>query len=233
MPSSTVEDYVKHIYMAAETAGSAEVSMGAIAEALGVVPGTATSMVKALQEAGLLKYIPRVGVALTPQGQALALHVLRRHRLLEQFLVEVLSFDWSEVHAEAERMEHVVSDRLLERIDQYLGRPTEDPHGDPIPNAAGIVGGDDLLSLLACPLQQTLQVIRIGDQNADFLKYIAQVGLGPGAHIFVQERNRSAQSIQIQLAADSRPITLGWGAAEKIWVRTQAVSAVPATVTAP
>lgn len=233
MPSSTVEDYVKHIYMAAETAGSAEVSMGAIAEALGVVPGTATSMVKALQEAGLLKYIPRVGVALTPQGQALALHVLRRHRLLEQFLVEVLSFDWSEVHAEAERMEHVVSDRLLERIDQYLGRPTEDPHGDPIPNAAGIVGGDDLLSLLACPLQQTLQVIRIGDQNADFLKYIAQVGLGPGAHIFVQERIRSAQSIQIQLAADSRPITLGWGAAEKIWVRTQAVSAVPATVTTP
>jgi DtxR family Mn-dependent transcriptional regulator len=233
MPSSTVEDYVKHIYMAAETAGSAEVSMGAIAEALGVVPGTATSMVKALQEAGLLTYIPRVGVALTPQGQALALHVLRRHRLLEQFLVEVLGFDWSEVHAEAERMEHVVSDRLLERIDRYLGRPTEDPHGDPIPNAAGIVGGNDLLSLLACPLQQTLQVIRIGDQNADFLKYIAQVGLGPGAHIILQERNRSAQSIQMRLAADSRPITLGWGAAEKIWVRTQAVSAVPATVTAP
>lgn len=232
MPSSTVEDYVKHIYMAAETTGSAEVSMGAIAEALGVVPGTATSMVKALQEAGLLTYIPRVGVALTPQGQALALHVLRRHRLLEQFLVEVLGFDWSEVHAEAERMEHVVSDRLLERIDQYLGRPTEDPHGDPIPNAAGIVGGDDLLSLLACPLQQALQVIRIGDQNADFLKYIAQVGLGPGAHIFVQERNRSAQSIQIRLAADSRPIALGWGAAEKIWVRTQAASSAPATVAA-
>jgi DtxR family Mn-dependent transcriptional regulator len=232
MPSSTVEDYVKHIYMAAEANNSTEVSMGAVSEALGVVPGTATSMVKALQEAGLLKYIPRVGVALTPQGQALALHVLRRHRLLEQFLVEVLGFDWSEVHAEAERMEHVVSDRLLERIDQYLGRPTEDPHGDPIPSAAGVVGGDDLLSLLACPLQEPLQVIRIGDQNSEFLKYIAQAGLGPGAQICVLERNHSAQSIQIQLTAATRTIALGWGAAEKIWVRTHPVSAAPTTVVA-
>lgn len=233
MPSSTVEDYVKHIYMAAEANNSTEVSMGAVSEALGVVPGTATSMVKALQEAGLLKYIPRVGVALTPQGQALALHVLRRHRLLEQFLVEVLGFDWSEVHAEAERMEHVVSDRLLERIDQYLGRPTEDPHGDPIPSAAGVVGGDDLLSLLACPLQEPLQVIRIGDQNSEFLKYIAKAGLGPGAQICVLERNHSAQSIQIQLTAATHTIALGWGAAEKIWVRTHPVSATPATVAAP
>lgn len=233
MPSSTVEDYVKHIYMAAEGKNSTEVSMGAISEALGVVPGTATSMVKALQEAGLLKYIPRVGVALTPQGQALALHVLRRHRLLEQFLVEVLGFDWSEVHAEAERMEHVVSDRLLERIDHYLGRPTEDPHGDPIPSASGVVGGDDLLSLLACPVQEPLQVIRIGDQNSDFLKYIAQAGLGPGAQVSVLERNQSAQSIHIQLAAATRTIALGWGAAEKIWVRTHPVSAAPATVAAP
>lgn len=219
MPSSTVEDYVKHIYMAAEVSGTPEVAMGVVSEALGVVPGTATTMMKALQAAGLLHYVPRVGVALTPQGQALALHVLRRHRLLEQFLVEVLDFDWSEVHAEAERMEHVMSDRLLERIDQYLGRPTVDPHGDPIPSAAGEVAGGDLLNLLACPLLQVHKVIRIGDQASEFLKYIAKVGLGPGAKISVLERNQSAQSIQVQVQPARGPTVLGWGAAEKIWVR--------------
>ena len=108
--------------MAAETGGSAEVSMGAIAEALGVVPGTATSMVKALQEAGLLSFLEWVWHS--PQGRALALHVLRRHRLLEQFLVEVLGFDWSEVHAEAERMEHVVSIVYLsESINTWAAQP--------------------------------------------------------------------------------------------------------------
>ena len=153
MPSATVEDYIKHIYLVSEkrTSGDvADVAMGQVAEALGVVPGTATTMVKALSDAGLVEYEPRVGVQLTEPGRKLALHVLRRHRLIEQFLVEVLGFDWSEVHEEAEQMEHVVSDLLLERIDRYLGHPTEDPHGDPIPSAAGelIHGQVETLSLI-------------------------------------------------------------------------------------
>ena len=135
MPSATVEDYIKHIYLITQQSESSNAPMGQVADAVNVVPGTATTMVKALSDAGLVEYSPRVGVQLTIRGRKLALHVLRRHRLIEQFLVEVLGYDWSEVHDEAEQLEHVISDLLLERIDLYLDHPTEDPHGDPIPSA--------------------------------------------------------------------------------------------------
>ena len=219
MPSSTVEDYIKHIYMVAEKTGQLEVSMGRVAEALDVVPGTATTMVKALSEAGLVQYAPRVGVALTPQGRVLALHVLRRHRLIEQFLVEVLDFDWSEVHEEAERMGHVVSDLLLERIDKYLGHPTEDPHGDPIPSAAGVLEIADFQTLLECELAQPVTVARISDQDADFLQYIAQAGLNPGVTMQVVSRNTSAESVQLSVGETQVSINLGLGAAAKVLVR--------------
>lgn len=219
MASSTVEDYIKQIYMVADQTGQSEVSMGRVAEALDVVPGTATTMVKALSEAGLVLYAPRVGVALTRQGRVLALHVLRRHRLIEQFLVEVLDFDWSEVHEEAERMEHVVSDLLLERIDRYLGHPTEDPHGDPIPSATGVVENDNFQSLLDCELEQEMTVARIRDQGAHFLQYIAQAGLNPGVTLKVLSRNASAESVQLAVGPNQAALTLGLGAAAKVFVR--------------
>ncbi|MFT4901951.1 MAG: DtxR family Mn-dependent transcriptional regulator [Lentimonas sp.] len=219
MPSSTVEDYIKHIFMVADKSGQSEVPMGRVAEALDVVPGTATTMVKALSEAGLLIYAPRIGVSLTPQGRALALHVLRRHRLIEQFLVEVLDFDWSEVHEEAERMEHVVSDLLLERIDTYLGHPTEDPHGDPIPSATGEFESGDFQTLLECELQQKITVARIRDQDADFLQYIAQAGLNPGVSLEVVLRSLSSESVELQVGDSRKSITLGLGAAAKVLVR--------------
>ena len=111
--------------------------MGQLASALGVVPGTATTMVKALAESGLVHYEPYMGVRLTAAGEKLAALVLRRHRLIEQFLVQVLGMNWSEVHDEAERLEHAVSERLIDRIDDMLGRPSVDPHGDPIPGPEG------------------------------------------------------------------------------------------------
>ena len=107
--------------------------MGQVAAALGVTPGTATTMVKALAESGLAEYEPYSGVRLTTAGEKLAGLVLRRHRLVELFLVQVMGMSWAEVHDEAEQLEHVVSERLIERIDEMLGRPTHDPHGDPIP----------------------------------------------------------------------------------------------------
>lgn len=220
MPSATVEDYIKHIYVVAEKSNSSEVPMGRIAEALDVVPGTATTMVKALSDAGLVNYVPRVGVELTEPGRKLALHVLRRHRLIEQFLVEVLGFDWSEVHDEAEQLEHVVSDLLLERIDKYLGHPTEDPHGDPIPSAAGEMNQRSVESLAECPLNEPLTVARISDQDTDFLQYIARKGLNLGVSVQVAERNKSAESVEVTVGEgdSAKTLVLGLGAAAKVWV---------------
>ncbi len=221
MPSATVEDYIKHIYVLSEKSSSSEVPMGRIAEALDVVPGTATTMVKALSDAGLVNYVPRVGVELTEPGRKLALHVLRRHRLIEQFLVEVLGFDWSEVHDEAEQLEHVVSDLLLERIDKYLGHPTEDPHGDPIPSAAGEMNHRSVESLAECALNEPLTVARISDQDTDFLQYIARNGLNLGVSIQVTERNKSAESVEVIVGEGetAKTLVLGLGAAAKVWVR--------------
>ncbi|MFT5836873.1 MAG: DtxR family Mn-dependent transcriptional regulator [Candidatus Azotimanducaceae bacterium] len=219
MPSATVEDYIKHIYLVSEKRSEGEVPMGQVAEALGVVPGTATTMVKALADAGLVKYAPRVGVQLTQSGHKLALHVLRRHRLIEQFLVEVLGFDWSEVHDEAEQMEHVVSDLLLERIDRFLGHPTEDPHGDPIPSAEGELVKGRVETLVECPLATKVSVARISDQDADFLNYIADSGLNPGVSLQVIKRSQSAESVQVELTESGVSLTLGLGAAAKVQVR--------------
>src|SRR5688500_15281176 len=136
-PTSTVENYLKQIYLEHSTAPDHLVTMGRLATAMGVVPGSATSMVKALADSGLVEYEPRGGVRLTAGGEQLALHVLRRHRLVELFLVKVLGLDWSEVHDEAEELEHAISDKVLERMDNLLERPSVDPHGDPIPTARG------------------------------------------------------------------------------------------------
>src|SRR5262245_63063024 len=139
MPSLTVENYVKAIYQLAPDAEAPAVATGQIAAALGVLPGTVTSMLKTLDESNLATYTPYEGVRLTPSGRALALRVLRRHRLIEQFLSQTLNLTWDEVHHEAENMEHAVSDSLIDRIDAYIGHPSTDPHGDPFPKADGTI----------------------------------------------------------------------------------------------
>src|SRR6267154_6215525 len=141
LPSSTVENYLKAIYQGQSALGPDQrlVPMGQVASALSVTPGTATTMVKALAESGLAEYEPYSGVRLSAAGEQLAGLVLRRHRLGEAFLVQVMGMSWAEVHDEAEQLEHVVSERLIERIDEMLGRPTHDPHGDPIPTAEGAI----------------------------------------------------------------------------------------------
>src|SRR5438034_4908254 len=163
LPSSTVENYLKAIYQGQSALRPPEhlVPMGQVAAALGVTPGTATTMVKALAESGLAEYEPYSGVRLSAAGERLAGLVLRRHRLVELFLVKVMGMSWAEVHEEAEQLEHVVSERLIERIDDMLGRPTHDPHGDPIPSPEGTIATKHLDSLLTCPLRTPLRVSRI------------------------------------------------------------------------
>ena len=221
LPSSTVENYLKAIYQgqALLPAGVRLVSMGQVASALNVTPGTATTMVKALAESGLAEYEPYSGVRLTAAGEKLAVLVLRRHRLVELFLVQVLGMNWDEVHEEAEQLEHVVSDRLIERIDSMLGRPTHDPHGDPIPTAEGTITRRHHDSLLTCPLNQQLRVTRVADQDPAFLRFIESNGLKPGQAVLVEARDAAADSVRLRLRTGAA-MTIGARAASKLLVET-------------
>jgi DtxR family transcriptional regulator, Mn-dependent transcriptional regulator len=218
LPSSTVENYLKAIYLGQSVlAGDARlVSMGQVAAALRVTPGTATTMVKALSESGLVEYEPYSGVRLTPAGERLAGLVIRRHRLVEAFLVEVMGMSWAEVHEEAEQLEHVVSDRLIDRIDEMLGRPTHDPHGDPIPNAEGAITPRHLDNLLTCPIGMPLKVKRIADQDPAFLRFLEENELKPGQPVQVDARDTAADAVRLRRG--DRELTIGARAASKLLV---------------
>ena len=219
LPSSTVENYLKAIYQGQLTlpAGTRLVPMGQVAAAVGVTPGTATTMVKALAESGLAEYEPYSGVRLSAAGEKLAALVLRRHRLVELFLVQVMGMSWAEVHEEAEQLEHVVSERLIQRIDDMLGNPTRDPHGDPIPNPDGAISSRHLESLLTCPTGTALKITRVADQDPSFLRFVEGNDLKPGQTIQVESRDTAADSVILR-AKDQRPITIGARAASKLLV---------------
>ncbi len=223
LPSSTVENYLKAIYLgqSALPTDARLVSMGQVASALGVTPGTATTMVKALAESGLAEYEPYSGVRLTAAGEKLAGLVLRRHRLVESCLVQVMGMSWAEVHDEAEQLEHVVSERLIERIDEMLGRPTHDPHGDPIPSADGAIVAGEHDNLLTCPIGIPLRVTRIADQHPTFLRCIEQNELKPGQRVEVEARDPAADSVRL-VAPNRREITIGMRAASKLLVEVDA-----------
>jgi DtxR family Mn-dependent transcriptional regulator len=221
LASQTVENYLKAIYVAQGSLDDATtlVPMGQLASALGVVPGTATTMVKALAESGLVRYEPYMGVRLTPAGERLAALVLRRHRLIEQFLVQVLGMNWSEVHEEAERLEHAVSERLIDRIDDMLGRPAVDPHGDPIPDPEGMLPRQSYSDLMTSPVQTPLVVTRVTDQGADFLRFIEQKHLKPGQKIQIESRDLASDSVSIR-SETGQLTTIGARAASKVLVVT-------------
>jgi len=222
--SSTVENYLKAIYQAQlrlPRRGDL-VPMGQLAGALGVVPGTATTMVKALAESGLVKYEPYGGVRLTAAGERLAALVVRRHRLIELFLVKVMGMSWTDVHDEAEHLEHAVSDRLIERIDEMLGHPAADPHGDPIPDPDGVLDRRPLDTLLTCPLYAPVTIARVTDQDAEFLRFVERRDLKPGAVVAVEERDAAADSVRLR-GRDAREITIGTRAASKVLVEAARV----------
>ena len=223
LPSSTVENYLKAIYLGV---GAPETSqkllpMGQLAAALGVAPGTATTMVKTLAESGLVRYEPYAGVTLTPAGEKLAALVVRRHRVVELFLVRVMGYGWDEVHDEAEQLEHVVSDRLIDRMDQMLGRPEVDPHGDPIPDASGVVKPQAAHTLLTCPLNTPMTITRVIDQDKTFLRFIESHHLKPGEAIEVEDRDEASDSVRVRGKGDQR-ITIGARAASKLLVQMTA-----------
>lgn len=187
MKSRATEDYLKAIYALERAAESGEVGTGAVAEALGVAGPSATNMLKRLAAAGLVEHHSRRGVALTGDGERIALEVIRHHRLLETYLAEALGFGWDEVHDEADRLEHLVSDRLEARMDEALGYPAFDPHGDPIPTAEGEVHQRPVRSLATLMVGDGGIIARVDDRDPAKLRYLAELGLIPGTEATIVE----------------------------------------------
>jgi DtxR family transcriptional regulator, Mn-dependent transcriptional regulator len=187
-----------------------------LAEALGVSPGTVTSMLKTLSESGLAEYVPYEGARLTDAGRTLALRVLRRHRLIELFLVRTLKLTWDEVHEEAENMEHAVSDLLIDRIDDFLGNPATDPHGDPIPKADGTVAGSTGRCLSEQRVGSRFRVVRVIDQSPEFLRYLTETGLQLDATGTVAANRLESGTITVEV--DGRRTTLAHSVADRLLV---------------
>jgi DtxR family transcriptional regulator, Mn-dependent transcriptional regulator len=218
--SLTVENYLKTIsQISARKAGGDSVGTGELAQALSVSPGTVTGMLKTLSEANLATYTPYEGARLTAAGERLALKVIRRHRLLELFLVQTLDMPWDEVHEEAEHMEHSVSERLIDRIDAFLGQPAVDPHGDPIPRSDGTIPRPEGTPLATLPRGQTFRVVRVVDQDPAFLRYLSECGLDLNASGEVVENRPEAGALVIRLG--DRPVALGHEAAGKVMVHCE------------
>ncbi|HSL19524.1 MAG TPA: metal-dependent transcriptional regulator [Methylomirabilota bacterium] len=212
--SSAQEDYLKQIFLLGE--GVRAVSTRDLSRRLEVRPASVTGMVQRLAELGLVSHEPYRGVRLTEDGRRVALEMLRHHRLLETFLERVLGYDWDEVHDEAERLEHVISERFEARMAETLGHPTHDPHGDPIPDAE--------LRLPPTPEETTLARMRVGSrgtlarvatQAGDRLARLAKLGLVPG--VAVEVVRNSAHEVRITVAGESRrlPVEL----ASRLWIQ--------------
>jgi DtxR family Mn-dependent transcriptional regulator len=185
--SPAIEDYSKAIY-ALQSRSDEPVSTTALAERLGITPGSVSAMLKKLDDLGLTTHVPYRGVRLTDDGQRLALEVIRHHRLLESFLADTLGMSWDRVHAEAEILEHVLSEDLEELIAAKLGHPTVDPHGDPIPTAALELDERSTRSMESLEDGEEGVFVRVSDSDPEMLRYLADCGISPGDRFVVRER---------------------------------------------
>ena len=219
--ASMVDRYLKVILLAQEEfRDDRYVPIGRVAVATGVSVIAARAIVKSLVEAGLLVHERYGGVRLLPRGLQRAAKILRRQRLLELFLVRALRMDWADVQVEADRLEHAVSQRVIDRIDDVLGHPTVDPHGDPIPDRNGNLVTHDSGTLLTCALNKPVVVTRVTDQDPAFLRFVASNKLKPGAILQVEARDEVAGTVRI--ARNEQIVTIGARAAAKLEVDERA-----------
>jgi DtxR family transcriptional regulator, Mn-dependent transcriptional regulator len=200
-----VQDYLKAIY-ALESAGE-RVTTSALATRMGVSAPSATAMTKRLADLGLVERAPYRGVALTEDGNRGALEVLRHHRLLERYLVDRLGLSLDEVHAEADRLEHALSEELEAKIDAELGFPTHDPHGDPIPDRELRVAADGDSTLLDLPPGDRASVSRVPDGNSELLRYLAELGLLPGSDVEVVTQAPFGGPVTVRTASGEHAIS--------------------------
>jgi DtxR family Mn-dependent transcriptional regulator len=213
-----VQDYVKAIWSVESASDGAEVATGTIAEHLGVSPASVSGMVRRLEEDGLVERQPYRGVRLTDRGRSVALEVVRHHRLLESFLVRALGMPWDRIHAEAEVLEHHISEELEELIDAYLGHPEFDPHGHPIPRRDGTVPDRDLLVLAGCELGTAGVVEQIRNESPEVLRFLHEHQLGVGAQLTLVGREPAIDTVTVE-TADGARVVIGMGLAARIDVR--------------
>ena len=192
--SEVSQDYLKAIWSAQEWGGT-PMTATELAKRFGTTKANVTEVLKRLDELGLIVRVPYRPPVLTTQGEAVALSMVRRHRLLETFLVESLGYGWDEVHDEAEILEHAASDRLVDRIDAFLGRPKTDPHGDPIPGPDGQIEAHDSSVLLAEAAAGFYEVIRVSDADPEVLAQLAEAGVVPGARLEVCEQGDKSVNV--------------------------------------
>lgn len=194
----SAEDYLKAIYRL--SLGGAHASTSDIAQALDLAPASVTGMIKRLSEQGWLDYLPYRGAQLTNEGRRVALRMLRRHRLIEAYLVAFLGYTWDTVHEEAERLEHAVSDHLVERMAFALGNPRFDPHGDPIPDVDGTIEEFVHIPLVDVPVGETVTIRRVDTGDDNILRYVASAGLTPGTRVAVTDHQpfRGPMTLRIE-----------------------------------
>jgi len=217
--SLTVENYAKTIYQICVAQQGKAAATGVIAASLDVSPGTVTSMLKTLSDSGLATYTPYEGAVLSEAGRLLALRILRRHRLIELFLATTLDLTWDEVHDEAENMEHAVSDFLVDRMDAFLNHPTTDPHGDPIPSAAGVVPPVPGQTLATVEIGANFSLLRVLDQSPDFLRHLSDGGIAITTTGKVTENNEVTGVLRIEI--EGKETTLSREAARKMLVAVE------------
>ena len=220
MLSEAVQDYLKTIYKLQEQGGA--VSTSALAEAMGVAAASATGMVKKLAGLKLARHNPYQGVVLTKAGQKMALEVIRHHRLLELYLAEALGYSWDKVHEEAERLEHVISEEFEEKIFEALGRPTRDPHGDPIPTKDGMLVAGSHERLSEMEPGATGVIRRVSDSSAEVLRYLGDRGLVPDAAVEILEKAPFNGPITVKMGKTSH--VLGRELASHIRVEARAAN---------
>jgi DtxR family Mn-dependent transcriptional regulator len=201
MASSTEENYLKALLALDLEPGkeSGSISVSELGQRLGVSVPTANSMVKNLHSKGLVDYQKYKPVSLTQEGRRQAALIVRKHRLTEMFLVDIMGFGWEEVHEIAEQIEHIDSQALFDRMDRMLNHPTNDPHGSPIPNSMGELESNTYASLSNCQVGTAWEIKAIGDSSTDFLKYLNQRGMALGSHLEVLDREPFDASMRVRL----------------------------------
>ncbi len=202
--STSVGDYLKAIWVIARDGPA---GTGDIARSLEVKASSVTGMLGKLKRMGLIRYKPYYGAQLTRAGRSEALRLIRRHRLLETFLIRDLGYGWDEVHEEAERMEHVMSVRFTERLAAHLGQPTHDPHGDPIPGDDGRVPDTPSTALCEVPVGVEFTVSRILSQDADVLAYLTELGIEPGSVLVVAAKEPVGDLLSVRLGDEPLSIS--------------------------